>query len=68
MREELREFREEALDRKRAFHEAEVKLRAWERAHPQTLDSILDWIDQMRSVFGEQSVDRRPWVGEDFRL
>lgn len=70
MRKELLEFREEglSLERRQAFREAEAKVREWEQAHPQTLDSILDWIDQLRSVFGDQPVDTRPWVGNDFRL
>ena len=41
---------------------------AWDRAHPTTLESILDWVDQLRALFGDPPVDRRPWRGGDFRL
>lgn len=69
-REELLEFREEgrSADRRQAFREAEARIRRWEQAHPQTVDSMLDWIDQLRSVFGEPPVNTRPWIGNDFRL
>jgi hypothetical protein len=69
-REDLAEFREEgrSAERQRAFRDADRKIREWESAHPQTLDSILDWIDQLRAVFGDPPVDRRPWSGDDFRL
>jgi hypothetical protein len=29
---------------------------------------ILNWIDQLRTLFGDPPVDRRPWRGDDFRL
>ncbi len=41
---------------------------AWERAHPVDLAGILDWIDQLRALFGDPPVDHRPWRGDDFRL
>ena len=67
---ELLEFRDEGRsgERRQAFRDAERKIRDWERAHPQTLDSILDWIDQLRDVFGDPPIDTRPWQGDDFRL
>jgi hypothetical protein len=40
----------------------------WERAHPTTLDSTLDWIDSVRSLLGDPPVNREPWRGNDFRL
>jgi hypothetical protein len=40
----------------------------WERANPTTLRSTLDWVDQLRSLFGDRAVDRQPWPGNDFRL
>lgn len=40
----------------------------WERAHPTTLDSTLDWIASNRSLFGHPRVNREPWRGNDFRL
>ncbi len=69
-REEQREFLEEGRspEREQAFREAADKMRQWERSHPQTLDGMLDWIDQLRSVFGEPPIDTRPWIGNDFRL
>ena len=69
-REDLEQFREEgrSAERQQAFRDAERKIREWEAAHPQTLDSILDWIDQLRDVFGDLPPDRRPWSGNDFRL
>jgi hypothetical protein len=41
---------------------------AWERAHPVDIAGILDWVDQLRALFGDAPVDRRPWRGDDFRL
>lgn len=38
---------------------AEVTAR-WDRAHPTDVDGMLDWIDQLRAVFGDPPVDRRP--------
>jgi hypothetical protein len=68
--EELQEFLAESRspERERALREAAAKLRLWEQSHPHTLDGILDWIDQLRAIFGEPPVDPRPWVGNDFRL
>lgn len=40
----------------------------WERAHPTSLESLLDWSDEMRAVFGDPAPDRRPRHGNDFRL
>ncbi len=42
--------------------------RAREREHPQGLGSVLDWIEQLRGLFGDPEVNREPWRGEDFRL
>jgi len=50
------------------FARSEEAVREWERAHPTTLDSILDWIDSVRSVLGDPPVNREPWRGDDFRL
>ena len=41
---------------------------AWEREHPTSLASTLDWIDQLRSLFGEPPVERAPWRGDDYRF
>ena len=40
----------------------------WEREHPLGLDSVLDWIEQLRRLLGDPEVNREPWRGEDFRL
>jgi hypothetical protein len=47
---------------------ADELTREWERAHPTTLESTLDWIDGVRSLFGDPPVNREPWRGDDFRL
>lgn len=41
---------------------------AWDRAHPTTLEGILEWIEQLRQVFGDPPVDRTPSVADDFRI
>ena len=67
---ELEEFRDDALSEgaRRAFRaSAEVTAR-WDRAHPLDVNAILDWIEQLRQVFGDPEPDRRPWRGNDFRL
>jgi hypothetical protein len=68
--EELDAMRAEALskDARRAFHASARAVEAWDRAHPVGLEAILDWIDELRALFGDAPVDRRPWRGDDFRL
>jgi hypothetical protein len=29
---------------------------------------VIDFIDQLRALFGDPPVDRTPWRGNDFRL
>ena len=67
---ELAEFLEEGLSeaRRRDFDASLRACEAWDRAHPVTLEGVLDWIDQLRATFGEPEVDRTPWRGDDFRL
>jgi hypothetical protein len=67
---ELLEFREDGLSdaRRREFEESAHACEAWDRAHPVTLEGVLDWIDQLREAFGEPETDRTPWRGSDFRL
>ena len=66
----LEEWREHALseatrsDLRRSAEATE----AWDREHPTTLASTLDWIDQLRDLFGEPPVDPAPWRGDDYRL
>ena len=69
-REELESLREDGLcaERRRAFERAARATGDWDRRHPLDVDAVLDWIDQLRSLFGDPPVDRRPWRGSDFRL
>lgn len=66
----LESFRAEGLSaERRAEFEASARATArWERRHAPGIDAILDWIDQLREMFGDPPVDRRPWRGSDFRL
>ena len=68
--EELAALRADAFDPRRTQDriESERACQAWDRAHPTTLEGILDWIEQLRQVFGDPPVDRTPWRGDDFRL
>lgn len=68
--EELAEMREQALspEAREGFAASRRAVAAWERAHPVDIAGILDWVDQLRSLFGDPPVDRRPWRGDDFRL
>jgi hypothetical protein len=50
------------------FAASERACEAWDRAHPVTLEGILDWIEQLRQLFGDPPVDRTPWKGDDFRI
>jgi hypothetical protein len=43
-------------------------VREWERTHPTTLEGVLDWIEELRRLFGDPPVGREPWRGGDFRL
>lgn len=67
---DLQDFWEEgrSLERRDAFRDAREKVRAAEQRMPQSLDSALDWIEQLHEVFGSPPVDREPWKGDDFRL
>jgi hypothetical protein len=74
-REQLEQMREDGLSRdvREAFAAAEHASDAWERERGRArsqlgIDEILGWIDELRAVFGEPEVDRRPWIGNDFRL
>lgn len=74
-REQLEEMREDGLspDVRKAFEVAERATDAWERERGRAqsqlgIEEILDWIDELRAAFGDPEVDRRPWVGDDFRL
>jgi len=73
-REELEQLRADGLSeaRRRDFRAAERAGEAWRRERSAGggagVEAVLDWIDQLREVFGEPEVDRRPWVGSDFRL
>lgn len=68
--EELAEMREQALsaEARAGFAASRRAVAAWERAHPVDIAGILDWVDQLRALFGDPPADRRPWRGDDFRL
>ncbi len=67
---ELEAWRDEALspEVREEFRRSAEAVEAIEREHPTTLASTLDWIEQLRGLFGDPPVDRRPWRGSDFRL
>jgi len=68
--EELASLREDGLSEsvRREFQASARATAAWERGHGAGLEAILDWIEQLRSIFGDPAVDRAPWRGSDFRL
>jgi hypothetical protein len=68
--EELDAMRRDGLsaELRRDFAASAAATEAWDRAHPQDVNATLDWIEQLRQVFGDPEVDRRPWRGNDFRL
>jgi hypothetical protein len=68
--EELESMREEGFSAevRAAFRKSARAVAAWERAHPVDIEGILDWVDQLRGIFGDPPVDRRPWRGNDFRI
>lgn len=67
---ELEAMREDGLSEAicREFRASAEATARWDRAHPTDVAAMLDWIDQLRAVFGDPPVDRRPWRGEDFRI
>lgn len=68
--EELASLREDGLSesRRRAFRASSRATAQWDRAHAIDLEGTLEWIDQLRALFGDPPVDRAPWRGENFRL
>ena len=68
--EELETMRRDGLsDQVRQDFRASAEVtEAWERAHPLDVDAVLAWIEELRQVFGDPPLDRRPWRGNDFRL
>ena len=71
-RREMEAFVAEGRDPKRQadLREAARLNRAWDLEHRPlgTIDEVLDFVDQLREIFGEPKVDTRPWRGDDFRL
>jgi hypothetical protein len=69
-REELEGMRSDAesLERSRAFAGSRRAEERWRRARPLGLDAALAWIEELRRLFGDPPVDRRPWRGTEFRL
>jgi hypothetical protein len=68
--EELESMRDDALSdaSRRAFRASAEATARWDRAHPLDVNAILDWIEELRMMFGDPKVDRRPWQGNDFRI
>jgi hypothetical protein len=68
--EELEGLREDGLsaERRRAFEAAALAGRRFDETRPLGIEEILHWIDELRALFGDPPVDRRPWRGDDFRL
>jgi hypothetical protein len=68
--EELEELRADGLspERRREFEAAALAARRFEQARPGGIEEILHWIDELRALFGDPPIDRRPWQGDDFRL
>ncbi len=68
-REELAEMREVlSPEAREGFAASRRAVAAWERTHPTDIAGILDWVDQLRALFGDPPVDRSLWRGEDFRF
>ncbi len=69
-REDLEDMRRDGLspEIRDDFKRSAEAVARWEREHPQNLASVLDWIEQLRRLFGDPEVNREPWRGEDFRL
>jgi hypothetical protein len=68
--EELEELRQDGLsaERLRGFRAAAEAALRFEQAAPAGIEQVLDWIDELRALFGDPPVDRAPWRGDDFRL
>lgn len=54
--------------RRENFRSCERAAREWEHQRPHGLDEALAWAQQIRALFGDPTLDLRPWVGSDFRL
>lgn len=74
-RTQLEEMREDGMSpRIRSdFADAKREIARWEHARGRArlqlgIEDMLVWVDALRAVFGEPEVDRRAWVGNDFRL
>ncbi len=67
---DLEEFRDEGSspEAKANFAASDRAVHAWERANPTSLESTLDWIDQLRAAFGDPEPDRTPWRGDRFPI
>lgn len=62
--EERREMLEDARSAqvREAFRASQRAVADWEASLPGSgLDRALDWIDQLRAVFGDPQPDRTPW-------
>jgi hypothetical protein len=71
-RRELEEMRRDGLSAavRERFHAAESRTAAWasEQRPQRGLADALDWIDELRRLFGDPEPDRTPWRGAEYRL
>jgi len=70
-RAELEAMRQEGLSSevRAQFSESKRAIATWEgRRWKSGLSDALDWIDELRRLFGEPEVDLSTWRGDDFRL
>lgn len=51
-----------------AFRARRAVEAAWDAEHPSTLDRLLHFVEELRQLFGDPEIDRRPTRGSDFRL
>lgn len=68
---ELEAMREsgQSTDLRSAFARGEQSITEWESGQRAIgVAEVLDWIDELRRVFGDPKVDRDPWIGDDLRL
>jgi hypothetical protein len=54
--------------RREHFQTAQRVSRAWEAAHPWSLEDFFDFLDALQAMFGPFPQRREVWRGGDFRL
>jgi hypothetical protein len=67
---ELESLREDALSERarEEFRQSDRAVRSWERAAEDGIEAALDWVDQLRALFGDPPVRMEPWRERAFRL